>query len=485
MLCRGSGSRATHWCWLAMTAVPCITAYARAQSAAPSTATTSEATPTRAVDYNVDSTPRSASHYLWPALDVIGINLTLWGIPYTLGVDFAQVSPRLWKENLRTGFEWDDNEFEVNQFAHPYQGGMYFSSARVNGLGFWESAPYTMFGSATWEYFAETEQPSTNDWLTTTWGGVMFGECLFRLSNRILDDSRSGSPRLWKELAAFAVNPINGIDRALSGRAWHSGPPSEPVPLALNLRLGADGIGLSAGTGWGKTFRARIQFDYGDPYAKSARHVPFEVFDLAAQLSASSSIFGQGIDATGVLAAERFEIGADDVDLIAWVMSFQYFTNGTTKLLTRDTTGVYQLGEIGTGAAWYLRWWLGAGLSIDTRLQALAVPTGAITSPYAKYEANRSYSYGIGGAGKAEFSLRHERLGRLYANASRYLYYIVDGARGVEHLGVLELGFFIDLFRGHGLGATAIRYDRNSYYDHYPNLFDSFWSGQVHYEVEL
>src|SRR6187402_2980221 len=139
----------------------------------------------RAVDYNHSSAPKDASNYLWPLVDVAAINLTLWAIPYSLGVPFAQVNPTYWKSNLQTGFQWDDNEFEVNQFAHPYQGGMYFTAARIHGLTFWESVPYTLFGSLTWEYFLETEQPSTNDWLSTTWGGFLFGESLYRLSNWI------------------------------------------------------------------------------------------------------------------------------------------------------------------------------------------------------------------------------------------------------------------------------------------------------------
>jgi hypothetical protein len=435
------------------------------------------------VDYGATPSERSAGNFLWPLLDVIGINLTLWSIPYVMGVPFAQITPKVWKENLQNGFQWDDNEFEVNQFAHPYQGGMYFTTARVNGLTFWEAVPYTMFGSAMWEFFLETEQPSTNDWMTTTWGGFLFGESLYRLSNRVLDDSTSGSTRFWKEFAGFAINPVNGLDRLISGQAWADGPPGIQAELSVNLRVGADGIGLSDGTGWGKTFRAWIRFDYGDPYAKPELRVPFEAFNIAAQLSASSKIFGQGVDATGFLLGRRFSLGERDVNLFAWALNFEYLTNGTTKVFTRESEGVYQLGEMGTGPAWLSRVALGGGLSLDSELDLLAVPTGAITSPYAKYEANRSYDYGLGGALKLELHLRYAELGQLYAEADRYLYYVVDGARGVEHLGTLQLGAFVNLYRGHGLGVTAIRYDRNSYYDDYPDLFDAFWSGQLHYEL--
>jgi hypothetical protein len=437
------------------------------------------------VDYNVNLTPRSAANYFWPLLDAIAINITMWSLPYALNVEWAQISPKYWANNFRTGMQWDDNEFEVNQFGHPYQGGLYFSAARVNGLTFWEAIPYTMFGSFMWEFFMETEQPSINDWMTTNWGGWFFGEVLFRLSNKILDDSRSGSTRLLKEVAAFAVNPVNGIDRLVSGQAWADGPAGKSFPLAMNLRVGADGIGLSTGTGWGKAFRAWIRFEYGDLYAKRTFDVPFEYFKVSAQIDVSNTIFGQGIDGTGVLLGQRFSMGHRNRDLFAWVLSYQYFTNASTKMFTRDASGVYQLGEMGTGPGWFGNWDLGAGFSLDTELDALAVPTGAITSPYAKFEANRTFNYGIGGSLKLEVSLRHKRFGRIYAQCDRYLYYVVDGARGVEHLGTLQLGAYANIYRGHGLGVTVIRYDRSSYYDDYPDLFDAFWTAQVHYELEF
>ena len=435
------------------------------------------------VDLNVNLKPRTAGNYLWPLLDVVIVNVTMWSLPWALGVEWAQVGPDSWQHNLETGLQWDDNEFEVNQFGHPYQGGLYFAAARVNGLTFWESIPYTLAGSLSWEFFAETEEPSTNDWMTTTWGGFFFGEALLRLSNNIVDETASGAERLWREFAAFAVNPVNGIDRLFTGRAWASGPSTKTFPIETTLRIGPDGIGLSSGTGWGQTVRLYVEVEYGDLYAKPAFDIPFEYFDLSAQLSFGNDILGQSFDGTGALLGTRFSMGKGNVDLFAWVLAYQYFTNGTTEMLTRDTNGVYQLGNMGTGPAWFANWQLGSGFSLDTQLELLFVPMGAITSPYAKIEANRSYNYGVGGSTRLELSLRHRRLGRVYGQVDRYLYYIVDGASGIEHLGVLQLGFYANIYAGHGLGAAAIRYDRNSYYHDYPDLFDAFWSGQVQYEA--
>ena len=60
------------------------------------------------------------------------------------------------------------------------------------------------------------------------------------------------------------------------------------------------------------------------------------------------------------------------------------------------------------------------------------------------------------------------------------------GGRGVlgADLGVFQLGAWANIYDGHGLGFAAIRYDRHSNYESYPDITDFFWSGQAQYEIE-
>jgi hypothetical protein len=128
-----------------------------------------------------------------------------------------------WWENLRHGFEWDTNNFKVNQFGHPYQGSLYFNAGRANGLSFWESAPLVAFGSATWEYFGERNHASINDFVTTTMGGIAFGEMFHRTGWLIRDTRLTGRPRLLREILGTAVDPITGVNRLMRPRgpgAW-------------------------------------------------------------------------------------------------------------------------------------------------------------------------------------------------------------------------------------------------------------------------
>ena len=71
----------------------------------------------------------------------------------------AHITPKTWWANMENGWVWDLDDFVVNQFGHPYQGNNYFNTGRANGLSFYESAAVTAFGSATWEYFGETNIP--------------------------------------------------------------------------------------------------------------------------------------------------------------------------------------------------------------------------------------------------------------------------------------------------------------------------------------
>ena len=130
-----------------------------------------------------------------------------------------------WWNNLKYGFEWDDNSFQVNQIGHPYQGGLYFNAARSNGLSFWESAPYAAFGSAMWEFFGETHKPAMNDFINTTVGGIAIGEEM--LHRAWLDNPRPrpnpGGAGRNNELLATIIDPITGANRFLTGDASRRG----------------------------------------------------------------------------------------------------------------------------------------------------------------------------------------------------------------------------------------------------------------------
>src|SRR5436190_18430863 len=44
------------------------------------------------------------------------------------GQDTAKITPKTWWTNMKRGWEWDLDDFVVNQIGHPYQGNNYFNA---------------------------------------------------------------------------------------------------------------------------------------------------------------------------------------------------------------------------------------------------------------------------------------------------------------------------------------------------------------------
>ena len=132
----------------------------------------------------------------------------------------SEVTMHSLRRNFRSDFEWDNDRYFMNQLGHPYQGGLSFNAARNNGFNFLQSAAFTVAGSFLWEYCGEKEPPSINDIITTSAGGVLFGECSHRLANCVLDNSDRGARRVLREATAAFLNPLQGLERLLTGKMW-------------------------------------------------------------------------------------------------------------------------------------------------------------------------------------------------------------------------------------------------------------------------
>ena len=153
--------------------------------------------------------PRSVGRALFQSTI---INVMYGVVNLMRGHDTAKITPKTWWENMQHGWVWDLNDFPVNQVGHPYQGNNYFTSGRANGLSFYESAAVAAFGSATWEYFGETNDASLNDFINTTLGGIALGEMFHRDGVARSRTRATGRGRLWKEIAATAIDPITGCN---------------------------------------------------------------------------------------------------------------------------------------------------------------------------------------------------------------------------------------------------------------------------------
>lgn len=176
----------------------------------------------------------------WPLFDVLWVNVMYNGINHMRGHDTAKVTPPSWWNNMKSGFEWDINDWGTNQIGHPYQGSNYFTGARANGLGFYESAAVAAFGSATWEFYFENNLASFNDLINTTLGGIALGEVLHRTAWMVRAPLSEG--RKKRELIASIIDPIGGLTRMVNGdgkRVADKPPTMTPSSVRYTMAAGA------------------------------------------------------------------------------------------------------------------------------------------------------------------------------------------------------------------------------------------------------
>ena len=123
--------------------------------------------------------------YSIPALEILGFDFLVNRVNYQFGSSSSDydVSLSSIRNNLRGSWVTDNDPYQVNQFAHPYQGSMYHGFALSAGLSYWESAGYTFAGSMAWEIAGETTPPSKNDQVASGIAGSFLGEALFRMSS--------------------------------------------------------------------------------------------------------------------------------------------------------------------------------------------------------------------------------------------------------------------------------------------------------------
>jgi hypothetical protein len=312
---------------------------------------------------------------------------------------WARTSLRSWSDNLKYGWEWDTDHFVVNQFAHPYSGNMYFSSARSNGFSFWESAPFAMAGSAIWEYFGETTRPSVNDIINTTLGGISLGETTYRLSGMILDNQSTGTERTFREIGAALINPVRAFSRLLRGETGRVGP--NPIDRLTGTIHGSADIGYQRVDEGPKNAPARgpnqafanFLLVYGDPLAGEVAN-PFGAFVLKFTLATSGALTISEAEAEGLLAVDDLKKEERSNQRLALIMHYHYFKNLA-----------FENGGQGFSAGLMSRYPIGERHSLYTQFFITGFAIAAVKSDYVTdlaalaNETARNYDFGPGAGG--------------------------------------------------------------------------------------
>ncbi len=154
-----------------------------------------------------------------------------------------------WKDNVRAGPVWDDDDFFLNWIMHPWSGAVYFMSARGSGFNKWESFAYSaVMSTFFWEYGIEAfaEIPSWQDLLITPIVGSVLGEFFFRCKGNIIrNDKKVLNSKILGGTSLFIMDPFNMILDGLGYKTKHKMQTYSAIaPIDYDFRSGKTIWGL-------------------------------------------------------------------------------------------------------------------------------------------------------------------------------------------------------------------------------------------------
>ncbi len=358
--------------------------------------------------------------------------------------------------NLREGFEWDDNQFINNQFAHPYHGNLYYNAARSSGFNYWESAPFAIAGSLMWEYVGEVYRPALNDWVNTSLGGIALGEMTYRASSLILDNGDRGASRVFREAGAFLVNPIRGFNRLITGDAFRIGPnvpDRRPPTLGALFSAGYRRIGEAGSlSGDSATNHAFFELDirYGEPFHHQTNK-PFDFFQVGIQINTGDKTSIGQARVKGLLASATLKEWETGELAIGAFQHFDYLDNAA-----------FELGGQSFGAALMYDRHLADHWRVALALHANATVMGAVSSEYG-FVTGRDYDYGPGLNGKFEAFLAHRGFPMVGLSGELHWVHTMNGLP-TDNLARYYLAFAeYPVLGSLSLGVEGILFKRNTY----------------------
>lgn len=409
--------------------------------------------------------PTSPAFY-WgvPLLQVAGTNgLIAANNKWVSRAEYGQITFGSMARNLRGPMVWDEDNFVVNQIGHPYQGGMYYSSARHLKHSYRAGVAYAAFGSLQWEYLMETERPAFNDLITTSLGGAMLGEITYRLSEEILDNGAHGAERFFRETFATLVNPIHGLNRMLDGSAFRiAGSGKHRQRPRLLFRVATGGIlsfrtqgdeGSSGGVQKVPKATTEFLFWYGDE--RTAKR-PFDFFLINLGINVPSEPIAS-VYARGMLASHRLFGSSKDYGILTLGQNFDYINSG-----------IYKVGASGIGGGYSHRFYWG-----DEWYHLFQVMVGGITLGGASTEyfqaGERDYNLGPGAFSTTRIVIGLRERNHIALNIDRYLIYTLSGASGHEHIGIGMLEYSNAFWKSLGTILSYTFYDRTATYKNRPD----------------
>jgi len=364
-------------------------------------------------------------------------------------------------ENYKNGFEWDDNSFSTNQFAHPYHGNLYFNAARSNGMTYWESIPFTWAGSFMWEYFGEVHHPAMNDWIATSMSGNTMGEALFRFSQMATNNTATGSARTWGELGGTLLNPVRGFTRLITGDFNRVFPnPSDRFPHSSHFayRIGGRTVGKdNLWTADTTKLFMEMAASVGDPFQGDNKK-PFDSFDFGAQLNFNDKSTLGRVQVDGLLVSSKIVGDANSQHMIGITQHYDYFNNNA-----------FELGGQSLGATFLSQMRATKRFAIRTQLHLEGIVLGATKADYASI-SGRSYDFGPGLGFEFGGTFYYDNHPFLILSENEFWIHSVNGTVAEHYLSGTRARLDLPLTHGFSIGADYVLYTADRYYTDFPDV---------------
>ena len=386
-------------------------------------------------------------------------------IPFTFntinGSDFAKVSFKSFGHNLNPGnWRFDKDIFQTNQFGHPYHGSLYYSAFRNNGYNFWQSSLGTAAGSYLWETFGENEPPSPNDFVNTTFGGVVLGEMTHRIANRMVSNRSRGFKRQLTEVAAFVINPMNGLNRILDGK-WgkRSTNPADRDSSKITAEFD---LGFRSFNANNKNFIkynefgwfARAKLLYGNRYEDYS--TPFTNIYVSVEVGRDDSSMVNNISAYGSLAGWEIRSSRKLQHLLILSANYDYIKNEAI-FYGGQSVKLNLFSQFSPANKYKFTTTLGFG----------PVLLGAV--PDKHFTGGRSYGYGSGASFNGGGGISVDDKFFISADYRGAILYTINGSKGHNFLHTLTGEFRYQPIKNFSFAAEPGYFVQQSNYKEFPD----------------
>ncbi len=420
-----------------------------------------ESTPPRVIEKDEKQKSRlSLENYLIPAAEILAYEAVLSAVDRFAfeSTDFDS-SWKTFSYNVRHGWVFDDDAYEMNQFFHPYGGSIYYGFARSAGLSFYESFFFTFAGSTLWEYAGEATRPSINDQITTTLAGTFLGEALYRLANLVLESADGKSPGVLRELAAAVISPPTGLNRNAFGHMFDTVYPSHSPPVFARFSIGGmwnahvSKKGVPGGFTNGAAI-ADLSVTYGQPGKPGYSYTrPFDYFRLDVEVSSIREALLQSLLLRGFIVGDNYDLGSSYRGIWGLYGLYDYISPG---LFRASNTGL----AFGTTA----QWWLSSKVALQ---YTALVGVGFGAAGTIAKRGERDYHYGVAPEAVLGVRLLLSDIASIELSGREYMISGVgsDDSQGLENVLRLQLGATARIWGPHAISVLYTVSRRDAYYE--------------------